>query len=626
MRGVRLPVDRASALAASVALIAGGASTMALFLGTQILFYPTLVVSAASFAYLLVRWSDRRAVSVLVLPPRVFDTVLLLGIVGAVLIPRTTPIGIPVFYYWYLVVLAGLFAIKILTQPSLLTLVYLVLLAVSNRAAIWFSAPVIGRDPRIHRALVEYVVTTGSIVPRSISYYRWYPVSHVGSAMTSLVTSAPPRHGMFLAMSLVACIGIGAVYLFTVNALDSTFSPERRLQAGLFAALVVVFAPWYIQRSASLIAQSLAIALLPFALYAMTRIDDRRYILLFVMFAVLINFTHNLTPLILVFMLVAIFAARAAMQYVSGFIGTRRSAPARYGTSLIAILGLLTVQYWIYIEYYRLQIHRIIELFFSEGDLGSASSGSAIVGTYEFTPADPFIHVGIEQLVFAAVFLLIGYLVVEYGRTVQDRLPLALSLASLVVFGGISAVLPFGQGMSLLDALRALSAVSLIVAPVFGVLACELRQRGTAGVAVVVCLLLVFPLSTAAAASYGVSNPGMSPTERTVGEVQYLTASEDAAVDHLLSEEYRSPTYKTDEYIESTATSRTLRDNHPRVDSIGGMAEFDQRTIERNMDDGSNVVLYRTVYRDVVGLSPPSGCSSPYDSGDARTFHCEPRG
>lgn len=625
---------------------------------SQLLAYPSLVFALSSSAYILIHYSDdlefkTKIVSLfsvtdritafkpnldliskesIYLPsPQLFDTCVFTIIGILALIPRTTELGLPLYYYWLLSGLAAVLAIKALLQPTRLMLLQLVLTAIVIRSSIWFSAPIVGRDPRFHQTFVEHVINQGTIVvgttPDLITYYGWYPMAHIGSAMTALITATPARQSMFLAIGFIYSISIVAVYLFTTNVLSSSLSSGNVHRAGLLAALVITFAPSHIERGGILIAQSLGVAFVPFILYTISRLEDQRFVIIYIISVITVVITHNLTPMEVTFILFSLLIAQRLIQQATSLF-TKFSTPSywrsigtRHRLSAAVFVGVLTIIYWAYIGYFQLQVFRLERLFRAEDNIQSTTAASDLTAAYGFTLADPVLHIGIDQFVFAAVFIIYIYFLIAYGTASLRRFPVSLILAGLFVYIALSLSVLSGHGEALYDIMRALTGIGFIVAPIFGALACELKKSGTAGIAVVIFLLLLFPLSGVVAVSYGVPNSGIAPTERTAGTLDYLSASEKAALEQVLSENHQRRVI-TDEYMATTETSWTLRPEPEKVRSVGMMHEFNERTFERRIsDDKSTLILYRTTYQR-FDLYLTSECSTSYDSGDAQFSYC----
>ena len=659
------------ALAVATAFLTAIGTVYALVERIQLLFYPCLSVLFGSLAYVGAQVVGRvdYDVGLELLPrPRILDALVSVGIVVLVALSRSTPIGVGAPFYWALPVVVLLFVAAIVQRPSRTTLAQLFLFAVALRAAIWFSAPTVGVDAKIHVALTQFIVESGTLPPTDVTYYHWYPLSHIVSGVVTQLSPTTPKQAVFLTQGLYACASLVAVYLFTTWMLEDVLDSDDRARAALFAVLVVAVSPWHLRRTGVLIAQSMGLATVPFVLYTAFRFRERRYAVLAVGFAALIVFTHNLTPLVLTFVLFAVLVTQRLVGVLRRWDPDWRAFDVGYGFPLVFAVGVLTVQYWIYIQYFDLQVYRLLYLFAAEGDLSEGVAESTLSKTNAFTLADPFVHIGIEQLTFGAALLLLGFLVLRgrdrptdegrdhrtdeahdrrtgeevrtngAGRIYRDgdAIPMGVFLAASAVFTVLSVSLLVGWGANVI---RALPNVAFVVAPAFGYLVVKSYGSRSFVAIVAVALLLALPLSTTLAVSLGTVHPGLSPTD-IQSSGNYLTASEDAAVEFVLRQGSSSATYLGADYVAVAANVRAAGRNAdatpPReaaiqtplmnVDSRIWHLEYKgpdsrARALENLRKWPNRYFLHAPRFEPSLEPLPPT-CSVVYDSGDAKLVSC----
>jgi len=610
----------------------------------QMLFYPTVAVLLASVAYLLTQFGGDVSYETLFdrLPDdRILDAGLFLGIASVVALSRGATLGLSSAYYWALPVLTLAFAVRILVGPSRTTLYQIVLFAVVVRAAIWFSAPIVGVDSRVHLALIEFVARSGHLPPTEVSYYHWYPVAHVTAAVVSQLPVVTAKQAFFLTTGLYASLSVAVVYRFAVVALRSVLDGDDLLRAALFAALLLAVAPWHVRRSGILIAQSIGMATIPFVLYAAIRFRARQYVLLFVVFLGLIAFAHNLTPILVSALLFALLASERLVEAVGRYVPDWQMVGVGYGFPLVFATGVLTVQYWIYIEYFDLQVLRLV-LLLSLGTSfgGGAGSGSGLTNSNAFTLLDPFLHVGVEQLAFGALLTLFGYVALGERATDRAPVPMAVFLTASTVFLVFSATLLLGDWTR---AVRVLPTVVLVVAPTFGFLAARTYASRSSTALLVVALLLSFTVAGAVAATFHTVNPAISPTEEG-GAQLYLGDGESAASEHLIRHGSASATYLSSDYLTGTTNYRAAgyRATVPEDASTLGQPILNAPTLVERVEPADDAdedgptraeVLAalrdggQRYYLDSTSAEPsldplPQSCSVVYDAGDARLVSC----
>jgi len=621
----RLP----SVLAAAVAAIAAAAGAVLYLSNVRLLFYPVAMVFLGAIAYLISNAAGGETQSTWLTGMarhRGMDVCILLGIVGTAALARTTAVGLPLAYYVAIAVVVALLAIRILYSPTWHVLVYVVLLGTVIRAAQWYSASVIGRDARQHVVYAEYVANAGNIIPEAVSYYHWYPVTHLLAAAVHLVTGVSPKTALFLGAGVPPVIAVVGIYLLTHLVLADTDESARQ-RAALFAALLVIVSPWHIARTAGPIAQSLNLAFVPLALYLAIRPERRKVMVLFLGTLTIIAFTHNLTPLVLLVVFAFFLLVQGVLSRLQFVLPTRPN----FSYVAVVVVGILITQYWMYIQYFRLQANRVVRLLNPGGSVESAVKESSVVSEYAISLQDPVLHVGFELLLYIALFVLVAHFVVgELLR--REPFPLQWIVVAALFFGWVSVSHFFGRGTRIV---RAFPNIVLIVAPVFGYLVSRTwRSRG--GKVVVLAILLLLPTNAVIAASYGVTNPAISGTDNEIGGRFHLTGPEVAGAEHAVRYS-RKPVY-TDRYVSTTLRRRALGEGVVTLDEreVRGMRRLGADTALFHVDaemlrrygvigqysDGSTPVLYRPYVRPFANTSLDVRCSVVYDSDAAKLLSC----
>lgn len=606
----------------------------------QLLFYPCIVVLLASITYLGSGFAapvDYDALHRVVPDPRVFDVLLSVGVVVTVALSQVSELGLIEIYYWFLPVMALFFAVRILIRPSKWTLYQLILYAIAIRAAIWFSAPMVGTDTHVHLALTEFVVESGELPPSSVSYYHWYPMAHVTTAVITQLSTSTVKQSFFLVTGVYAGVSLVMVYLFTRTALGNVLNRDDRWRAALFAALVVAVAPWHIRRTGVVIAQSMGLATVPFALYAALRFEERKFAILFVLFTTLIVFTHNLTPAVLAFVLATLFVSNWLAEKIDDYVLDWRPLNVGFGLTLVLAVVVLTIQYWVFIGYFDLQVFRITVLLLGGDSVAEIAQQSSLSSATAFTLADTFLHLGIEQLVFGAVLTLFAYVALGKTRRSErfETVPMALYIAGSAVFLVLSVSLVVGWQASVV---RALPNITIVVAPLFGYLLVRTFRSQSTIALVLIGLVLAFPVIGGLAATVGTVSPSISPTEER-GSSGFVTASQHAGIEYVLRRGVPSGTYvSTTDFARAANFREAVRDGKIRADEsrLGVPLMNVPRPIKNIGPAGATnrswVLDYlrsgpERYYVDVIGTKPtirplPSSCSVVYDAGDVEVVTC----
>jgi hypothetical protein len=604
-----------------LALLIGGMGTvLGVELALRPLFYPSLAVSSiaaftlANDAASVAKWNTTETPDHTL--QRLLDTVVFGLLLAGFLIVKQHSRGVPDSVYWIVALSTGAIVLRILLKPSLVVLGQTILLSFLLRVSTWFSAPVIGKDSRLHQALISNIVQTNDLIPASVTYYHYYPVSHITGAEVALIGWVDAKIASFFAFTGASIIGIAIVYFLTERMVGGSARPS---QGALFASLFVATAPSHISRSGLPIAQTVGLGLVPLVLYAAYRSNDIRFRLLAVFSTLPLVITHNLTPTLLVTLLLVVTIADEIFKRVGGITG---NVPQFKG-SLFAIGLLSTFYYYIVIEYFGLQISRASRVFLGGQSIATDVSSSQFASTAHFTLLDPLLHSGSGLYVVASAFVVV---LIGEADSIQDgEIPYreyAWYAGAGVIFAVSGAAIAAG-GSEL--TFRALPFLMLVASLVVGS-ACQKLDTGAIGRLAIVLMLLVSPMLAVVAAENGVRNPSVSPTNR-VQDVPVDMQSNELAATRFATN--RLAKTRMDRYVFSSVVLKSLGEREvdgqtnggdilSRIDNLGATGDMTRNTL----NNCSAATLYRERYRNFPGLTPPQNRSAIYDSGGGRLYVC----
>ena len=524
--------------------------------------------------------------------------------------------GVPDIVYWVVALSAGAIVLRILLKPSLIVLVQIVLLSFLLRASTWFSAPIIGTDPRLHQALIGYVAHTHELIPVSISYYHHYPVAHVWGAEIMFLGDMDAKAATFLAITGGSIIGIAIIYTLLERLIEGR---KGRSRAALFAALFVATVPSHVAKGGLPYTQTLGLGLVPLVLYSVYRSNDVRFRLLAIFSTIPVVFTHNLTPALLFTLLFFISFAGIVSQRMEGQSGE----VTNFGISLVFIGLLTTIHYYIVIDYFGLQISRLSTIFLGGQSISGDVSTSLFGSSGAFTIQDPFLHLGSGLYVVAAAFV---FVLIDDADSIQHG---AIPYRQYAWYAGVGVIFAISGAAIAAGGsevtFRTLPFLMLVAAIVIGS-ACDRLATSTIGRLALVVMLLVSPALAVVAAENGVRNPGVSPTNRVQDVTVDMQRDELAAANFATN---RRANTRMDAYVHSSMVFKRLgerqvtlqtneMDIQSRIDSFGSISELTRGSLT----NCSSTTLYRERYRSFPGLNPPLNSSAIYDSGSARLYNC----
>jgi len=224
----------------------------------------------------------------------------------------------------------------------------ILLLSLILRASAYFISPYpAGSDPWAHREYIVYFLESGRItVPSDFSYYYVnYPVAHLHSACTSLLTTISPHDAMFL---------WGAILTFSTLV---TFLIVRMLtgntQLALISMLLLNFVDVHIQWSIQNIAMSFGIAIFAFIIFFVLRIYTNTenkiiYVSFMLIFLGLIVWTHTISAFITLVSLFALIMGHMLYEFLyDRNIRSFRSQTVRNLMGPLVILAVIITYHWI---------------------------------------------------------------------------------------------------------------------------------------------------------------------------------------------------------------------------------------------------------------------------------------
>ncbi|QLH81339.1 hypothetical protein [Halosimplex pelagicum] len=536
---------------------------------------------------------------------RATDILMLLLISVLAWISQSSP-GVPTEFYTLFAFVHLIFILRILFAPSKLVLGQIILFAVTLQQALWNSAPVVGKDPRLHVGLTEFVANTGRIFTDPSIYYRDFPVAHVLGGLLGSLLDIPPRQAFFVAISIPATLGIVAVAA-TTNRLVT----EHSMRASLFSALFLATLPDLVLRISYPIAQTLELAMIaPIILIIASPRRKRGTIIIFVLLGVL-TFTHNVSLLILAFILGSLILFHILSKHIPN---DWKAIEPSHGPPIVAFLitVISMVVYWDLIGYLRFQVMRALwTLFGMRG--ASEETASASFGGALFSLQDPVVQLAFGLFFIAAIAGFAGLWVLDQflDNEVTDVAGVwAPASVLLVGFLGVSITVG-GIGR----ATRLTAAIMLVFAPIAGITLSQLgRRRIGAGA---VCLLLISPTALAVyAAENNDRNRLTPPTNRAVDDYpNHLSSSELSALKFAIDDgsKLRAVGY-TAGYISSSSLTE-----HRKI--ISETANQDNLNMSWLSDCGG-LTLYRANHKHFLGVEKPPSVNVIYDSGGGLLLRC----
>jgi len=273
-----------------------------------------------------------------------------LALACSIYVLNIEPLTRPLSYFIFTAICAAAIALQIVyskeNKVTWLILIQILLVSLSVRASAFFVFPTLpGSDPWAHLNYIQDFVNSGSITSTTGDiYYLNYPITHLNTVATYLVTGVGYKTAMFL--------GIGLPMIFSTIFMFLIGKELFNTKAGLLAALLVNLADTHISFGYQLIPTSIGIALFTVVLYLLVKNRRKReYIFTFltILFMLLLVITHNMSSFVLLcciaFLLLGVFMYNRVNA--DQFPGQQSSV-----TMSLLILTLVAVfSYWIFAGY-----------------------------------------------------------------------------------------------------------------------------------------------------------------------------------------------------------------------------------------------------------------------------------
>ncbi len=575
-------------LAATVFVLANILSVIILSRGNSLILYPIAALSCASGVYLAVKglnvegkyvdWTDRRM--------KLLHSGVFLGITALVIIGRMTGPERPSTYYLLYLLIFTLSIVGATARPSLLSISQILTAAFVARLMIIQSAPVLGGDSTHHIGMTGYILSTGDIVPQSVSYYHWFPNSHIEGAIISHVTGLSPKMGLFLPIAIGSLATLVLVY--PVSTELSNVAEGK--WTGAVAVSAVVIAWPHLRMTATPIAQGLNLVFVPIVLYVTLRPKPRLKFLLILVLVSLV-FVHVLAPYVVTGLLVL----SLIYEWSRSVIGNSIEGSPRSRTQLGIVAAILIVHllyYHIYSDVINLQTGRIIRVFLGQSPVSQEISGGAILSATVLVELDPV-------LLFVGSLFVVSIFVVLSNYYLLERLWAGSSYPSMEKwvligtftfgFAGVAHLVSSDTGIS-----RMFAAALIISMPIIVVASANLRNNSNLLGALIVITLVV------SGAFLGISNPQVSIAERTTSSEPLLLESDIAVVKFV--NEYNIDA-NADRLLAGKEDHILLETGQTRTHISAG-----------NSDDADVTVVARSGIDTAVGSNHLKR-SSAYDSG-----------
>ncbi|WP_146047394.1 hypothetical protein [Haloferax marisrubri] len=446
------------------------------------------------------------------------------SILCVTIIGRSTAVGVPSIYYATVVVAVSLLGAKLVLSPKWYDIGMIVLFATALRSSYYYSSEVIGRDVRRHYEYAKYIGEFGHIIPESIDYYHYYPISHISAGVTQIISNLPPRPSYFIGVGFGCIVGIILMAIVSRKIFRSVGRESMRI--GLFSALYLAIAPFHIRWSVILYAQSLTLLFFPLCLWAAFS-EGQSKKLIGIIGAICLSLTHNIPAVILtVFLLIFIIGSRIETSILND-----RPLKVRHSKVLLSAILVLNFYLWYQIDYLRLQVWRILQIATPESATTPSSSESANLFL------TPFLHTSMGLLFLGAIFTSMGlYLVYNYLNE-DKQISYSYYLASSIIVAGLGSVLVAAFNTR---AIRLVPYIVIVAAPIVGFTLGNIslgRFRNKVLVLLLVLLLPSFVYFSAVTVSH---SPGTAPTEERPGlPTSHLSTSQVQTAEFAL--EYVQP-------------------------------------------------------------------------------------
>lgn len=486
-----------TAIVGILSLIAG------ISISVEFIRYPLFTVSLASLLFSVQEYLP--AISLGDLSPEAaksFDSIVFLLIVLTAILSQVEPAGVLDFYYVVAITTAGILAYRFARSPvrPIVAVAQIILFALVLRSTLWFSYPVYGAD-RFHFGAVGWIITRGSVVPESITYYNGFPLAHIFVATWTMLANLSLKVGYF-GLGIAQAVSLIAVFTFIRKILHNT-------RPALFGTLFVAVAGYHIKSGGEPFAQALLTGLMPviFLLLFRRSQDDKRKVALLIILVAVGILTQNIAPVILVGVAGMIFITRHLILLAKPVLNVRVS----YDINIIFPFLFLQIGFiWYYVvDYLDFQVLRIVRILLFQSGTGQTQVENTGVAGVPKVVLFQFELPGV--LMWAAPILASALLVglADYfsiREVLSDRIedvPVQYVLLASLIFAGLTGVFAAGSR----DAVRALPVVVVLISPLVAFVINEFRvSRGQVGAIIASVLIVIVAFS-------GTVSPGVAKAE-----------------------------------------------------------------------------------------------------------------
>jgi hypothetical protein len=578
----------------------------------EIMSLPLLTISAVTVLYLLSLALTHIASghNLHLSSPKLIDTSIFLLLAVTALIGVIDISGINDWYYLIFIGTTAVLTLRIVLPPTRIPihLTQILFLAIISRAIPWFSYPVYGQD-RFHQTAVGHIVTSGTIVPESITYYANFPAAHVFAAIYTMVMGTELKIGYF-SLGIIVVVSLIGVYLLSQSVLKDE-------QSALISTLFVSVAGYHVKAGAEPFAQALFTALIPIILYLILHRDrNKRELYVLMLLVVFASTIQNIAPVILLGICVLVVSSGLILDYVPVL---RRAENLNEDYSvpyvILALAGVVGIYYYVIADYLRFQTMRIVGILqllsravVSEGQSTIESTGVSGVPTVElFGYTLPDVLMWAAPVLTVAGILLLGIYHTANKIFIGDLDFKSLQYVLIASIVYTVFVLAFVSGG---PATRALPSIIVLIAPIVGWIVFQFSDdQPLIGKSIAVILILCV-------VSAGILTPPVAKAELSEDNFHaWMTSEETTAVD--FSMDYGNKVHSSSYFvgyedhirgIGGTVKERTLQGTLDRTDprSIGDY---------QNVTQNGETVIYSSYYRSAYGVRIPT-TSNIYTTGD----------
>lgn len=350
----------------------------------------------------------------------------------------------PLAYFIMIAVAASVVAIQIIycrgKSTAYLILFEILLISLSvSASAYWVFPSIPGIDTWGHSEYVRSFVENGGIpgvddLPQGIgSYYLYFPIAHLNSAVIKLVGGVDYKAALFLGISLP--LMLASIFVFLIaRSMTST-------RVGLLAMLMFGLSTYFIGFGIQPVANSLGLALFLVITYLLLRYRGRMgvsFVFIFLLLLAMLIVTHTVSAFIMFSFLLAFLIG----IYIYRLLYRERSASGADAITpvLVGFFGVFMLSYWIYMAYLG------DESFFDivVGALFKEAFAEAGFGHYEL----PYLS-GTGQVVNILGFMLLLFFgvlgcLIWLSRKCPGRTQIGLIAALIVILGMPLGLAAFG--------------------------------------------------------------------------------------------------------------------------------------------------------------------------------------